>query len=137
VIATHHRRPGFLAAALGAIVSSFLAWIVVALLALPLAMVAATGSAIGPAGSRDLAALSIGALLLVLVAQPLVAAGLLRALLSAAADSELSFGTAALAMFAFIIVSLLAAAALPADAALPVLGYSWAGALTAGWIVSR
>ena len=137
MIAAHRRRPGFLAAALGAIVSSFLAWIVVALFALPLAIVAATGSAIGPAGTRDLAALSFGALLLVFVAQPLVAAGLLRALLSAAADGELSFGMAALAMFASIVITLLATAALPANAALPVLGYSWAGALSAGWIVSR
>ena len=137
MIATHRRRPGFLTAALAAIVASLLAWIVVALLALPLAIVAATGSALGPAGSRDLAALSVGALLLLFVAQPLVAAGLLRALLSAAADSELSFGIAALAMFAATVVTLMAAVALPPGAALPVLRYSWAGALAAGWLVSR
>jgi hypothetical protein len=137
VIAAHRRRPGFLAAALGAILSSFLAWIVVALIALPLAIVAATGSAFGSPGSGGLAALSVGALLLVFVAQPLVAAGLLRALLSIAADSELSFGAAALAMLAATVVTLMAAAALPAGAALPVLGYSWTGALAAGWVVAR
>jgi hypothetical protein len=137
MFAARRRSPGFLAAVLGAVVSSFLAWILVALLALPLTIVIATGSALGPSSGGSLAALSVGALLLVLVAQPLVAAGLLRALLSAAADSDLGFGTAALAMFAAALVSLMAAAALPPDAALPVLGYSWTGALTAGWLVSR
>lgn len=137
MIAARRRSPGFLAAVLAAVVASFLAWIVVALIALPLTIVMATGAALGSSSGGSLAALSVGALLLVLVAQPLVAAGLLRALLSAAADSELGFGIAALAMFAATVVSLMAAAALPPSAALPVLGYSWTGALTAGWLVSR
>ena len=122
---------------LGAVISSLLAWIVVALLALPLAIVTATGSALSSPSGGSLAALSIGGLILILVAQPLVAAGLLRALLSAAADSDVGYGIAALAMFGSMVVGIFAANALPAGAALPVLGYSWAGALTAGWIVSR
>jgi hypothetical protein len=107
------------------------------LLALPLTIVVATGSVVGSSSQRSLAALSVGALLLVFVAQPLVAAGLVRTLLSAAADSDLGFGTAALAMFASIVVTLVAAGALPVGADLLVLGYSWTGALAAGWIVSR
>jgi hypothetical protein len=137
VLAARRRSPGFLAAVLGAVVASFLAWIVVAVLALPLTVVIATGSVMGSSGDRGLAALSLGALLLVFVAQPLVAAGLLKALLSAAADGELSFGTAALAMVAATVVTVMAAVALPPGAALPVLGYSWTGALTAGWLVSK
>jgi hypothetical protein len=137
VIAARRRSPGFLAAVLGAVISSFLAWIVVALLALPLTVVIATGSVMGSSGRGSLAALSVGALLLVLVTQPLVAAALLRALLSATAGSELGFGTAALAMFAATVVTIIATVALPPSAALPVLGYSWTGALTAGWLVSK
>jgi len=136
MIAAGRRSPGFLAAALGAVVSSFLAWIVVALLALPLAVAAATGSALSSPSTGNLAALSAGALLL-LLAQPLVAAGLLRVLLAATAGAELGYGIAALAMFASLVVTVFAAGALPAGAAVPVLGYSWAGALAAGWIVSR
>jgi hypothetical protein len=118
--------------------SSFLAWIVVALVALPLTVVIATGSVMGSGSNRgSLVALSIGALLLVLVAQPLVAAGMLKALLSAVAEGQVTFGASVLAMFSAMVITLIAAAALPPSAALPVLGYSWTGALGAGWMISR
>jgi hypothetical protein len=136
MIATRRRSPGFVTGVVAAVVASFLAWILVALLAIPLALAAATGAALGSPSGGSLAALSIAGLLL-LLAQPLVAAGLLRVFVSAVANAQLGYGVAALAMFASLVVTLIAAAALPAGAAAPALGFSWTGALAAGWVVSK
>jgi hypothetical protein len=136
MITARRRSPGFLTGVVAAGVASFLAWILVAILAIPLALAAATGSALGSPSGGSLAALSIAGLLL-LLAQPLVAAGLLRVFVSAVADTRLGYGVAVLAMFASLIVTLIAAAALPAGAAAPALGFSWIGALAAGWVVSK
>jgi hypothetical protein len=121
-------------ASAGAMVCSLLAWLVVGLLALPLAVATATGGALS-AGAGGLAALSASALLL-LLAQPLVAGGLLKVWVTALSDAQLGFGLASLAMMAALGVDVLAAGALPTSLAMPLLGYSWTGAIAAGLIVS-
>jgi hypothetical protein len=125
--------PGFLMTTAGAAVSSVLAWFIVAVFALPLALATATGAALSP-GSGGIAVVSAAALL-VLLAQPLVAAGLLKAWVSALSDAHVGFGLATLAMLAALVADVAAASALPAGAAIPVLGYAWVGAVTAGWII--
>jgi hypothetical protein len=125
--------PGFLMASAGAAVSSLLAWLIVAVIALPLAVATATGGVLSP-GSGGIAVLSASALL-VLLAQPLVAAGLLKVWVSALSDAHVGFGFAALAMFTALVVDVAAAHALPGGAAIPLLGFSWVGALAAGSIV--
>ena len=115
--------------------SSVLAWLIVAIVALPLALATATSAALTPDRS-GFAVLSVTALL-VLLAQPLVAAGLLKAWLSAIADARIGFGIAAVAMLAALIVDVMAGAALPAQASVPLIGDSWIGAIAAGLIVAR
>lgn len=51
-------------------------------------------------------------------------------------DSHIGFGLAALAMVVALVVDVVVAALLPASLAMPVFGYSWAGAIAAGVIVS-
>ena len=125
--------PGFLLATAGAAVSSLLAWFVVAVIALPFAIAIETGTALSP-GPGGMAALSASALL-ILIAQPLIAAGLLKLWLTALSDAHVGFGRAGLAMLAALVVNVAAANALPTAAAIPVLGLSWAGALAGGAVV--
>jgi hypothetical protein len=110
------------------------AWFIVAVLALPLAVASATGAALSPRGT-SVAAISL-ATLLILISQPLVAAGLLRVWLSAVSDSRVGLGRATLAMLIALAVDLAAAVALPDGAALPVVGVSWTGATVAGGILA-
>jgi hypothetical protein len=133
---SHRRSPTFLVAWLGAAMSSIVAWIVVGIVALPLLLATATSTAFGPTGAGSLAALSAAGLV-VLLSQPLIAAGLLKVSVSALCQADLGFGRAAAAMAVCLIVTGAASISLPPTAAIPVLGYSWVGALVAGWIVSR
>jgi hypothetical protein len=130
---TRQRTPGLLSASAGAAVCSLVAWLVVGLLALPLAVASATGAVLSSGGG--LAAISASALL-VLLAQPLLAGGLLKVWVTALSDAHLGFGLAAMAMLAALVVDVAAAAVLPASLAFPVFGYSWTGAVTCGLIVS-
>jgi len=131
---TRHRSPGLLSASAGAAVCSLLAWLLVGLLALPLAVATATSGVLS-SGGNGLAAISASALLL-LLAQPLIAAGLLKVWVTSLSDYPIGFGTASLAMVVALVVDVAAAVVLPASLAFPLLGYSWAGAIVAGLIVS-
>jgi hypothetical protein len=115
-------------------VCSLLAWLIVGLLALPLAVATATGTALSADGG-GLAALSISVLVL-LLAQPLIAGGLLKIWVTTLSDAHIGFGLAALAMVVALVVDVASAAVLPGSLAVPLFGFSWTGAIVAGLIVS-
>lgn len=120
-----------LAAGGGLLLSSIL----VAVVAWPLAVVAWTGVALGSADGGSSSTLRFGAIaLLLLAAQPLIGALLARLALSLF-DSSVRYSTALAAMVLGLVASVVAAAASPAVADLPLLGGMWVGALAAGSVL--
>jgi hypothetical protein len=136
VVHSIDKRPGYVAATLAAAGASVVAWLIVALVAWPLLLVASTAAVMGPSPTGALATLSFAAIAL-LLAQPLVSAAVFKLALSAIADAEVSYGVAVVAMMVSIAVTIAAALTLPAALSLPILGFSWSGALAAGWLVAR
>jgi hypothetical protein len=129
------RPPGFLAAVAAAGGALILSSIFVAVVAWPLALVAWTEVALGETDDRSGSAIRLGAIVLLLaVAQPLIAALLARLALSLF-DSSVRYRTALAAMVVGVIASIVAAAAAPALAGLPVLGSMWVGAVAAGCVL--
>jgi hypothetical protein len=120
----------FLAAAGGHVLASLL--IGVALL--PLSVVAWSGLVLSgdssTAGFRLLLAF-----LIVLAAQPFVAAWIAQQALALFDAGKVTYLRACGAMAVGLVVSTLSAFALPAAAALPVLGYAWTGAAAAAVIL--
>jgi len=132
------RAPSFLAASAAAGIAGVLAWIAVIVLSVPLFLTLATGSALStaPDSRAALGALTVAGLLFV-VAAPLIAAGIAKALVAGFSGATVGYGRAVGAMFLSLAATVVATLVLPANAAIPIVGYGWIGAIAAGWLLSR
>jgi hypothetical protein len=129
--------PSFLAAALAAGVAGLLAWMAVIALSVPLFLTLATGSALSwaPDGRAALGAVSVVVLLFAVV-EPLIAAGIAKALVAGFSGATVGYLRAVGAMFASLLATVVAAEVLPPAAGMGVVAYGM-GAIAAGWLLSR
>jgi hypothetical protein len=134
-IEAHKWPPSFLAACLVAAGGHVLASLVLGLVLVPLSVVTWSGLALSAdpetAGFRLLLPF-----LLVLAAQPFIAAWIARHLLSLFDAGKVTYWRACGAMVVGLVVSMLSAFVLPDAAAVPVLGYAWTGAGAAALILA-
>lgn len=134
-ILAYDRPPTFLAACLAASGGHVLASFLVGLVLVPFALVTWSGLAL----SGDSSTASFRILLpslLVLAAQPLVAAWIAQQGLSLFEAGNVTYLRACGAMAVGLVVTILSASVLPAEAAFPVLGYAWTGAAAAAVILA-
>ena len=130
------RPPSFVAACLAAAGGHILASFLVGLVMVPLALAAWSGIVF----SGDPSAASLGLVLpwvLVLAAQPFVAAWIARRGLDLCDAGNVTYARALGAMALGLVVTALAGFVVPVEAALPVLGHAWTGALAAALILAR
>lgn len=128
------RPPGFVAACLAAAGGHVLASLLVGLAAVPLSVVTWTGLVFSSDPSDATLRLLLPWLLL-LAAQPFVAAWIVRHGLELFDSGSVTYARACGAMLVGLVVTVLAAVALPAETAVPVLGHAWAGALAAAAVL--
>jgi hypothetical protein len=134
-IVAYERPPSFLAACLAAAGGHVLASFLVGLVLVPFALVTWSGLALS--GDRPTASLRILLpWLLVLAAHPLVAAWIAKQGLSILDAGTVTYARACGAMAVGLVVTALSAVTLPAEAAVPVLGYAWTGAAAAALILA-
>lgn len=127
------RPPGFLAACLAAAGAHVLASLLIGLALVPLSLV--TWTSLVFSGDPSGASLRLFLpWLLVLAAQPFVAAWIVRHGLELFDAGDVTYARACAAMLLGVLVTVLAAVSLP-GAALPVLGHAWAGALAAAAVL--
>jgi hypothetical protein len=129
------RPPTFIAACLAASGGHVLASLLVGVVMIPLTLVTWTGIVF----SGDPSAASLRLLLpwlLVLAAQPLVAAWIAQRLLGLFDAGRVTYGRACCAMLLGFVATVFSAFVLPAEAALPVFGYAWTGALAAAVVLT-
>lgn len=129
------RQPGFVAACLAAAGGHVLASLLVGLAIVPLSVVTWTSLVL----SGDPSGATLRLLvpwLLVLATQPFVAAWIVRRGLELFDAGSVTYARSCGAMFVGVLVTVLAAVALPVEAAVPVLGYAWAGAAAAAVVLS-
>jgi hypothetical protein len=129
------RQPGFIAACLAAAGGHVLASLLVGLAIVPLSVVTWTSLVL----SGDPSGATLRVLvpwLLVLATQPFVAAWIVRRGLELFDAGSVTYARSCGAMFVGVLVTVLAAVALPVEAAVPVLGYAWAGAAAAAVVLS-
>jgi hypothetical protein len=130
------RPPSFVAACLAAAGGHVLASFLVGLVMVPLAL--ATWSGIVLSGDRPTATLGVVLpWVLVLAAQPFVAAWIARRGLDLFDASAVTYARAFGAMALGLVVTTLSSLVVPAEAALPVLGHAWTGALAAAVVLAR
>ncbi len=128
------RPPGFVAACLAAAGGHVLASLLVGLATVPLSVVTWTGIVFSGDPSDATLPLLVP-WLLVLAAQPFVAAWIAQHGLELFDAGTVTYTRACGAMLVGLAVAVLAAVALPAEAAVPVLGHAWAGALAAAAVL--
>ena len=128
------RPPGFLAACLAASAAHVLALILVGVVAVPLSLVTSSALVFSPNPSAGAALLLPW--LVVLAAQPFLAAWIAKRGLALLDAGRVTYVRALAAMVLGLVVTALAALVLPGEAALPVLGYGWTGALAAGVVLA-
>ena len=124
------RPPGFLAACLAAAGAHVLASLVVGLAMVPLSVVTWTGFVFSGDPSGATLRLLLPWLLL-LAAQPFLAAWIVQRSLELFDAGTVTYARSCAAMIVGLVVTVLAAGALPPGAAVPVLGHAWSGALAA------
>jgi hypothetical protein len=130
-IVAYERPPSFLAACLAALGGHVLASFLVGLVLVPFALVTWSGLALS--GDRPTARILLP-WLLVLAAHPFVAAWIAKQGLSLLDAGNVTYLRACGAMALGLLVTALSASVLPAEAAVPVLGYAWTGAAAAALI---
>jgi hypothetical protein len=134
-IVAYERPPTFLAACLAAMGGHVLASFFVGLVLVPFALVTWSGLALS--GDRPTASLRILLpWLLVLAAHPFLAAWIAKQGLSLLDAGNVTYARACGAMALGLVVTALSAFVLPAEAAVPVLGYAWTGAAAAAFILA-
>ena len=134
-IVAYERPPSFLAACLAASGGHVLASLLVGVVLVPFALVTWSGLAL----SGDPSTIGFRILLpslLVLAAQPFVAAWIAQQGLSLFDAGKVTYPRACGAMALGLVVTVLSAVVLPAEAAVPVLGYAWTGAAAAAVILA-
>ena len=129
------RPPGFVAACLAAAGGHVLSSLLVGLAMVPLSVVTWTSLVLSGDPSGATLRLLVPWLLL-LATQPFVAAWIVRRGLELFDAGSVTYARSCGAMFLGVGVTVLAAVALPAEAAVPVLGYAWAGAPAAALVLS-
>lgn len=128
------RPPGFLAACLAAAGAHVLASLLVGLALVPLSLVTWTSLVFSSDPSGATLRLLLPWLLL-LLAQPFLAAWIVQGSLGFFDAGTVTYARSCAAMIVGLVVTVFAAAALPPGAAVPVLGYAWAGALAAAAVL--
>jgi hypothetical protein len=129
------RPPGFVAACLAASSAHVLAFILVGVVTVPLSLL--TWSAV--VLSAEPSGLDFGLLLpwlLVFALEPFLAAWIAQRGLALFDAGKVTYARAWSAMVLALVVTAVSALVLPAEAALPVLGYAWTGALAAAAILA-
>jgi hypothetical protein len=130
------RPPSFVAACLAAAGGHVLASFLVGLVMVPLVLAAWSGTVF----SGHPSTVTLGLLLpwvLVLAAQPFVAAWIARRALDLFDAGNVMYARAFGAMALALVVTTLSGFVVPAEAALPLLGHAWTGALAAAVILAR
>ena len=107
-----------------------------AILAWPFALASSSALAVGGASDADFAARFLVVFVLLVALQLVVSAWIAQHAASLVGDGVVRYRRALGALFVGAVATLVAAGALPAGAALPVLGYSWVGILLAAWVIS-
>jgi hypothetical protein len=128
------RPPGFLAACVAASGAHVLALILVGVAAVPLSLVTSTAVVFSPdpsAGARLLLPW-----LVLLAAEPFLAAWIAKGGLALFDAGNVTYPRALGAMVLALVVTAASALVLPGEAALPVLGYTWTGALAAAAVLA-
>jgi hypothetical protein len=128
--------PGFAASLVGAAAGFVGGALLTAVLAAPFALASASTLAIGAAPDDDFARRLLIVFVLLLTLQLLVGAWIAQQAASLLGDGAVRFWRAVGALFIGGLATLVAALALPAEAALPVVGHSWVGILVAAWVIS-
>jgi hypothetical protein len=129
------RPPSFVAACLAAAGGHVLASFLVGLVVVPLAL--ATWSGIVFSGDPSTASVRLVLpWLLVLAAQPFVTAWIAQRGLDLFDAGRVTYARALGAMALGLVVTTLSSLGIPAEAALPVLGHAWTGALAAAVILA-
>jgi hypothetical protein len=131
----YERPPSFVAACLAAAGGHLAASFLVGLAMVPLALVTWTGVVFsgGPPTSGLRLLLPW---LLVLAVQPFLGAWIAQHGLELFDAGSVTYARACAAMLLGVLVTAFAAVALPAEAGLPVLGHTWAGALAAAVVLA-
>ena len=134
-IVAYERPPSFLAACLAAMGGHVLASFLVGLVLVPFALVTWSGLALS--GDRPAASLRILLpWLLVLAAHPFLAAWIAKQGLSLLDAGNVTYPRACGAMALGLVVTAFSSFVLPAEAAVPVIGYAWTGAAAAALILA-
>lgn len=128
------RPPGFLVACLAAAGAHVLASLLVGLAMVPLSIVTWTGLVFSGDPSGATLRLLLPWLLL-LATQPFLAAWIVQRSLELFDAGGVTYARSCAAMVLGLVVTVLAAPALPAGATVPVLGHAWAGALAAAVVL--
>jgi hypothetical protein len=131
----HRRPPGFVAACVAAACANLAASWLFGLIALPLALATSTAVAFSDDRSTDAFRILLPWLLLV-AAQPFVAAWIAQRGLALFDAGRVTYARACGAMLLGLVVTIGAAFTLPADAAVPVVGYAWTGAVAAAFVLA-
>ena len=134
-IAEYDRPPSFIAAWLAASGGHVLASFLIGLALVPFALVTWSGLALSGDPSTPTFRLLLPWLLL-LLSQPFIAAWIAQRGLALFDAGKVTYPRACGAMVLGLGVSMLSAFLLPAEAALPVLGYAWMGAAAAAVILA-
>lgn len=131
----YERPPSFVAAFLAAAGGHVLASFCIGLVMVPLAL----GTWIGIVFSGDPSTVGFRLVLvwlLVLALQPLVAAWIAQQGLQVFDAGRVTYTRACCAMLLGLVVTAFSALALPSEAAFPVVGYAWVGALVAAVVLA-
>ena len=128
--------PGFAASLVGAVAGLVGGAVLTAVVAWPLALVSWTAVAVGPAPDGGSARRLLVAFVLLLALQLMASAWIAQQAASLVSDGRVLYRRAFAAVGLGALATLGAAAILPDDAGLPVLGYSWVGNLATAWVLS-
>ena len=127
--------PSFLAACVAASAGHIVASFVIGLVMLPLALATSSAVALSPNPSPPDVRLLLS-WLIVLATQPFIAAWLAKRGLELFDAGTVTYLRALGGMILLLVVTMVSALVLPAEAALPLLGYVWAGAPAAAIVLA-
>jgi hypothetical protein len=128
--------PGFAASLAGAVAGFVGGGVLFAILAWPFAIASWAALAVGTTDKTGRGGQIVLVALVLLLVQVFVTAWITQQVAGLAGDAWVPFGRALGAIVLGAVATLLTAAALPAAAALPIVGRSWVGLLVAALVLS-
>ncbi|HEX5469749.1 MAG TPA: hypothetical protein VFW80_11950 [Gaiellaceae bacterium] len=128
--------PGFAASLAGAVAGFLAGGILFAILAWPFALASWAALAVGTANTAERGGQIVLAALVLLLVQVLVTAWITQQVAGLAGDAWVPYGRSLGAVVLGAVATVVTAPALPADAALPLVGRSWSGLLVAAFVLS-